>query len=128
MAIVQADTMQKYILDEKNKIGIEKLRVFAPLYKEEFHFIVRVDSNLTYFHQIKDIRIDIGKPNSGTEVSSQALYKEMFSDDNNITSFENQIKAYYSNKKFKDALERLRDGDTDVVAMVAGQPLQKKKE
>jgi len=121
MAIVQADAMQKYISDKKNRGFAKKLKVLAPLYKEEVHFLVREESNLTYFHQIKDLRIDIGKENSGTAVSSLSIYKEMFSDDNNIKSF--NMDAYYSNVRFKDALKRLKDGDTDVVVMVAGQPL-----
>ena len=88
MAIVQADALQKYISDKKNRGFAKRLKVLAPLYKEEVHFLVRKESNLTYFHQIKDLRIDIGKENSGTAVSSQAIYKEMFSDDNHIKSFD----------------------------------------
>ncbi|MEO1942185.1 MAG: TAXI family TRAP transporter solute-binding subunit [Campylobacterales bacterium] len=120
LAIVQADVMAyfKKLADAGNlkaKDIVEKLRVVKPLYLEEVHFIARKDSPLVYVQDIRDSKIEIGPPESGTALTTAILYRELFHRDLPVDQiFQDPLKK---------ALQKLREGKVDVVVVVGGQPL-----
>ena len=91
------------------------LRVVVPLYDEEVHFIARADAPLTYMHDIKDARINVGPPDSGTAEIVGSAYRRMFG---------KPLSAHQATYlPHEDALIKLvTDKTVDVVAMVAAQP------
>jgi len=119
LAIVQSDVFAKFkeMADSGNykaKDIVRKLRVIKPLYYEEAHFIVRADSSANNIQDIKNLRINIGPSGSGTSMTTNNIYKEMF--DQGIPT-ENLFTYGY-----KEALQRLLRNDLDVVVYVSGQP------
>jgi uncharacterized protein len=117
-AIVQSDVFQAFLDQaaggnaEANNI-IRPLRVIMPLYNEEVYFIVRIDSNLNYIHEIKGARINVGELGSGTALTTTTLYRLMFNEpiaEANARLLSNE-----------DALVKLiTDKSLDVVAVIAG--------
>ncbi len=122
MVIVQADVLQEYIVDKRANHKIKNFKVLALLHKEEFHLIVRADSNLTSFDQIieEGVRVDVGKKKSGPHTSSKFLVKEMFSS----KFMDVDIKEEDKNTTLRDVLTKLKNNETDVVVVIAGQPLK----
>jgi len=122
-AIVQSDVLEYY--KAKAKKGdryatdlISPLRVVLPLYKEEVHLLVRADSEMEYFHDIKGKKIALGSATGGSAMTGIALYNYMFGED--IPS----QNAYFSS--FDEALRALAiDKTADVWIMVVGQPATK---
>lgn len=122
-AIVQSDVLEYY--KGKAKKGdkqaadlISPLRVVLPLYKEEVHLLVRADSDMEYFHDIKGKRIALGSATGGSAMTGIALYNYMFSEDISPQS------AYFSS--FDEALRAVAiDKTADVWIMVVGQPATK---
>jgi TRAP transporter TAXI family solute receptor len=122
-AIVQSDVLEYY--KGKAKKGdryatdlISPLRVVLPLYKEEVHLLVRADSEMEYFHDIKGKKIALGSATGGSAMTGIALYNYMFGED--IPS----QNAYFSS--FDEALRALAiDKTADVWIMVVGQPATK---
>jgi TRAP transporter TAXI family solute receptor len=119
-ALVQSDVYQAF-LDQAaagNKEAgqmIKPLRVILPLYNEEIYFVTRADSPLTYIHEIKDKKINVGPVGSGTALSSITLYRLMFGQ-----SIPDGNASYMSNE---EALAKvISDKSLDVVVIVAGQP------
>lgn len=119
-AIVQSDVYQAFLDQaaagnaEASKI-IQPLRVVMPLYNEEIYFIVRVDSELNYVHEIKDAKINAGELGSGTALTTSTLYRLVFND-----SLPESKATFFNNE---DALVKLiTDKSIDVVAVIAGQP------
>jgi TRAP transporter TAXI family solute receptor len=120
LALVQSDVYQAF-MDEAEAGSaeaadlIKPLRVILPLYDEEIYFVTRADSPLTYIHEIKDKRINIGPVGSGTALSATTLYRQMFGAPINARNA-----SFLSNE---DALLKLAtDRSIDVVVVVAGQP------
>ncbi len=114
-AIVQSDVLEHFRENAKNGNAkatdlIRLLRVLLPLYKEEVHMLVRADSDMEYFHDIKDksIAFVIG----GSAMTGLALYQKMFGED--------PLVKLLSSKQALRAL--IQDKTVDVVIMVAGQP------
>jgi TRAP-type uncharacterized transport system substrate-binding protein len=94
---------------------IKPLRVILPLYNEEIYFVARADSPLTYIHEIKDKKLNVGPVGSGTALSATTLYRLMFGQ-----SVPDANASYLSNE---EALSKLiSDTSLDVVVIVAGQP------
>jgi uncharacterized protein len=119
-ALVQSDVYQAF-LDQAaagNKDAgqvIRPLRVILPLYNEEIYFVTRADSTLSYIHEIKDKKINVGPVGSGTALSATTLYRLMFGQ-----SITDANASYMSNE---EALAKLiSDKSLDVVVIVAGQP------
>ena len=117
-AIVQNDVLQelKKFASEGNQKAInlvDKLRVLAPLYDEEIHIISKKNSGISTFGDLRGKRISIGKKKSGTAMTSQLLYKEMFGEQlHNFTT-----------QSFDQALLSLERDTVDAIIKVAGQPV-----
>jgi TRAP transporter TAXI family solute receptor len=83
LAIVQSDVLEFY--KAKAEAGsaiaekmIKPLRVVMPLYNEEVHFLVRSNSNINSFSDLKGKKIALGKPGGGSAITGKGLYKYMF--------------------------------------------------
>lgn len=118
LAIVQSDVFQKFKdlakTNELAKTVIKKLRVVKPLYFEEVHFIARKDLNIESVQGIKDLRINIGPKGSGTSMTTNNIYKELF----NVSIPQENLFTF----GYKEALRKLLKEDLDIVVYVAGQP------
>lgn len=120
LALVQSDVYQAYL--DQAAAGniaagkmIAPLRVVLPLYDEELYFVTRADSPLTYIHELKNKKINVGPVGSGTALSATTLYRLMFS-----MPLPEANASYLSNE---DALLKLTsDQSLDAVIVVAGQP------
>jgi TRAP-type uncharacterized transport system substrate-binding protein len=91
------------------------LRVVVPLHSEEIHFIARADAPFAFVHELRNAKINVGPPGSGTAETVAAVYRRMFDRplDQRQASF----------LPHEDALVKLvTDKSIDVVAIVAGQP------
>jgi TRAP transporter TAXI family solute receptor len=120
LALVQSDVYQAFV---DQAVGgnaaagrlITPLRVVLPLYNEEIYFVTRADSPLTYIHELKDKKINVGPVGSGTALSATTLYRLMFG-----SALPEANASYLSNE---DALLKLTgDKSLDAVIVVAGQP------
>jgi len=119
-ALVQSDVYQAF-LDQASAGNadagaiIKPLRVIMPLYNEEIYFIARADAPLSWVHEIKDARINVGPIRSGTAMSATTIYRQMFGAPPSDAKI-----SFLSNE---DALVKLvGDKSVDVVVVVAGQP------
>ncbi|RDJ99929.1 TAXI family TRAP transporter solute-binding subunit [Paraburkholderia lacunae] len=119
LALVQSDVYQAYI-DMANAgnadagTAIRPLRLIMPLYDEEINVVVRSDSPLKTFAEIKDKSISIGLIGSGTAQSATTLYHLMFGQ-----AIPEQNVQHLSNE---DALAALIARKVDVAIIVVGQP------
>lgn len=120
LALLQADLAQIYLLAaEQGNAGaaawLAPLRVVAPLYSEELHFVVRSDSPFETVADIRGARIDVGPVNGGTALSVATLYRLLF----DAAVPPDQL----SRLGPKQALAKLlTDRSIDVVALLADQP------
>jgi TRAP-type uncharacterized transport system substrate-binding protein len=57
---------------------VDDLRVIAPLYTEEIYILVRRDSPLTYIHDIRNARMNLGPAGSTRDVTAARLYERIF--------------------------------------------------
>ena len=119
-AIVQNDVLQELQRrakqgEKKSKKLVNSLRVIKPLYDEEIHILAKADSNISTFADLKGMRIAIGKPKSGTAMTSLLLYKELFGE--KLTN--------YKAESFNDSLKKLTRGGIDAIIKVAGQPVSR---
>lgn len=120
LALVQSDVYQAFVDQAVNGNAaagrmISPLRVVLPLYNEEIYFVTRADSPLTYIHELKDKKINVGPVGSGTALSATTLYRLMFG-----AALPEANASYLSNE---DALLKLTsDKSLDAVIIVAGQP------
>ena len=117
-AIVQNDVLQELKKaadagDSSAKNLVDNLRVLSALYNEEIHIISKVGSGIKTYGDLKGKTISIGKPKSGTAMTSLLLYKELFG---------KRLKKYKL-QSFNDALSALNRGEVDVIIKVGGQPL-----
>jgi len=127
-AIVQNDVLQELKRrasqgEEKSKKLVNSLRVIKPLYNEEIHILTRKDTSIKNFGDLKGKKIFIGKPKSGTAMTSLLLYKELFGEKlkNYVTGT-----AEKNDKKgdfFKRTLMQLSHKKIDAIIQVAGQPV-----
>lgn len=119
LALVQSDVYQAYI-DMANAgnadagTAIRPLRLIMPLYDEEINVVVRADSPMKTFADIKDKSISVGLLGSGTAQSATTLYHLMFGQ-----SIPEQNVQHLSNE---DALAALIVKKVDVAIIVVGQP------
>ncbi|MFL9892051.1 hypothetical protein SAMN02787142_4722 [Burkholderia sp. WP9] len=119
LALVQSDVYQAYI-DMANAgnadagTAIRPLRLIMPLYDEEINVVVRADSPLKTFADIKDKSISVGLIGSGTAQSATTLYHLMFGQ-----AIPEQNIQHLSNE---DALAALIVKKVDVAIIVVGQP------
>ena len=119
LALVQSDVYQAYI-DMANAgnadagTAIRPLRLIMPLYDEEINVVVRADSPMKTFADIKDKSISVGLIGSGTAQSATTLYHLMFGQ-----AIPEQNIQHLSNE---DALAALIVKKVDVAIIVVGQP------
>ncbi|MGF6574390.1 hypothetical protein SAMN05443245_4157 [Paraburkholderia fungorum] len=119
LALVQSDVYQAY-LDMANAgnadagTAIRPLRLIMPLYDEEINVVVRADSPMKTFADIKDKTISVGLIGSGTAQSATTLYHLMFGQ-----AIPEQNIVHLSNE---DALAALIVKKIDVAIIVVGQP------
>ena len=120
LAIVQYDVVQALV--EQAAKGnaaaarlVKPLRVVMPLYTQEIYLIVRSDSPLKSFNEIKGRKINVGVQGSGSALTIASLYERMFK-----TPIAAANIQYLSDDRALAALTV--DRSVDVVAVVAGQP------
>jgi uncharacterized protein len=119
-AIVQADVYQAFLDRAAGGSAeaatiIKPLRVIAPLYNTEIHYIVRADSPMNYLHDIKDARINGGILGSGAALITHTLYRMMFGG-----PIPEAQASFLSNNEA--LLKLIGDKSVDVVVVAAGQP------
>lgn len=120
LALLQADVAQLYLLtaqggNREAAAWLAPLRVVAPLYNEELHFIVRSDSAFESVQDIRDARINVGPTAGGTALSVATLYRLLFDTPPAADKL--------SRLGHEQALAKLlTDRSIDVVAMLADQP------
>lgn len=121
LALVQADVYRAYtnLMNSGNAAAgklVQPLRVVLPLYDEEIHVVVKVDSPLVSLSDIRGKRINIGPVGSGTAMTATTLYQTLFGEpipDELISTDTNEV-----------ALGKLaNDSGPEVVIAVSGQPV-----
>jgi len=108
----------------KNAKNNKDIRVIKPLYSEEIHILVRRDSSIKSFFDLKDKKIFAGKPKSGSLMTITFLHKKLFG-----TKLKNYKIALpkKSDKKgnlFNRALKKLSHREIDAIIQVGGQPIK----
>jgi hypothetical protein len=119
--LVQNDVLEAFANDaingqELQSRIIKNISVIKPLLKEEIHILVKADSNLSYFRDIKNKKIAIGSENSGNAITSFSIYEKLF-------HIPLKKKKYY--QSFSNALDDLRHKQVDAIIVVGGEPLLK---
>jgi uncharacterized protein len=119
-AIVQADVYQAFLDRAAGGSAeaatiIKPLRVIAPLYNTEIHYIVRADSPMNNLHDIKDARINGGILGSGAALITHTMYRMMFGG-----PIPEAQASFLSNNEA--LLKLIGDKSVDVVVVAAGQP------
>lgn len=121
LAVVQADIGQLYLNaalggNREAASWLTPLRVVAPLYREDLHFIVRSDSPFEALQDIRHARINVGPVAGGAAMSVATLYRLLFNaapPPENLSRFGNE-----------EALAKLlTDRSIDVVAVLGEQPV-----
>lgn len=92
---------------------IRSLRVIASLYPEALHIVVRKDSGIKTVGDLRDKRVCVGEPDSGTLVHARAVLHA-------YGLGRSTVKESYL--KPLAAADALRDGKIDAFFFVAGEP------
>jgi len=120
LALVQADVGQLYLNvalggNRDAAAWLAPLRVVAPLYGEELHFIVRSDSPYESLQDMREAYINVGPVAGGTAMSVATLYRLLFG--------EAPAPEKLTRLGHEEALAKmLTDRSIDVVAVLADQP------
>jgi TRAP transporter TAXI family solute receptor len=88
------------------------IAILAQLYHEELHIIVRKDSTISGFSQLKNRRISSGEKGSGSYVSGAYLYEWYFKEKMKNPSY----------TKLTTAIDKLKKGEIDAIISVVGSP------
>lgn len=108
LGIVQSDVL-KYIKREKLYPGIERrLRYVTKLYNEEFHLVARDD--ITSIDQLAGKKVNFGGDGGGTHMTASTIFNGL-DIDVEPTDYDQAL-----------AMEKLKAGEIDAVAYVAGKP------
>ena len=97
--------------------GAPPLRVIGPLFSEQIQVIVRTDAPWDYVHQIKSLRLNVGRADGSRGRTARTLYRELF-------GF--PLPAWATNELDEAAaLQKLmqRNGPVDAVIVVSESPL-----
>jgi len=127
-ALLQEDVL-KFFIKEANKYGkisskniLNNISLLKPILKEEIHILVREDSNMSYFRDLKGKEVAIGKEKSGNAITATTLY-------NNLFPKETFNKHYSSN--LQKSLSELKDDNSDIhidaIIVVGGVPFNNLK-
>ena len=113
------------LIEEKIDIGLAQMdvlqinkpinrhiAVLAQIYHEELHIIVRKNSKIKGFSDLKGKRISSGEAKSGSSITGNYIYEEYFQE-KMINPNETQL---------SEALDNLRDKDIDAIITVVGSP------
>jgi hypothetical protein len=114
LALVQSDTIDfAYHAKEAFKERLTKMNAMAVLYPEIVQIVVRRDSNISSFGNLKGVKIGVGAPGSGTEANFRQLLEAhgMKKED---------VKAQYLS--FAESAEQFKDRHIDAFIVVAGIP------
>jgi uncharacterized protein len=114
LAIVQSDTIDfAYHGKEAFKEKLPNLTAIAVLYPEIIQLVVRGDSTINSFADLKGMKIGVGAPGSGTEANFRQLMDVygLKKDD---------VKAQYLS--FAESAEQFKDKHIDAFIVVAGIP------
>lgn len=118
MALLSADTAHAYLMAAASNPDAQQLlapvRVIAPLHREVLYFIVRGDASFESIQEIRDARINVGPPRSGSALSISTFYQSLFD-----APIRDDKLSFLSHE---EALAKLiTDHSVDVVALVADQ-------
>jgi hypothetical protein len=97
--------------------GAPPVRVIAPLFSEHIQVIVRTDAPWDYVHQIKSLRLNVGRADGARGRTARTLYRELFG---------YPLPAWATNELDEQAaLQKLmqRNGPIDAVIVVSESPL-----
>jgi TRAP transporter TAXI family solute receptor len=114
LALVQSDTIDfAYHAKETFKERLTKMNALAVLYPEIVQIVVRKDSNISSFGDLKGVKTGVGAPGSGTEANFRQLLEAhgMKKED---------VKAQYLS--FAESAEQFKDRHIDAFIVVAGIP------
>ena len=97
--------------------GAAPVRLIAPLFSEQIQVIVRTDAPWDYVHQIKSLRLSVGRADSARGRTARTLYRELFGFPLPVWATNELDEA--------GALQRLmqRNGPIDAVIVVSESPL-----
>jgi len=132
-AIVQSDVLDelkrlsKEAKGEKREIArklVKDIRVIKPLFNEEIHILVRKDSGIDSFSDLKDKKIFAGKPRSGTLMTTMLLYKKLFGKRLKNYVVATEQKGDKKGNLFKRMLKKLSHREIDAIIQVTGQPAE----
>lgn len=114
LAIVQSDTIDfAFNAKEAFKEKLTKMAVLAVLYPEVIQVVVRGDTKIDSFDDLKGMKIGVGAPGSGTEANFRQL-----SDGYGLKK--EDVKAQYLS--FSESAEQFKDKHIDAFIVVAGIP------
>ena len=114
LAIVQSDTIDfAFNAKEAFKEKLTKMSVLAVLYPEVIQVVVRGDSKIDSFDDLKGMKVGVGAPGSGTEANFRQL-----SDGYGLKK--EDTKAQYLS--FSESAEQFKDKHIDAFIVTAGIP------
>ena len=114
LAMVQSDTIDfAFNAKENFKEKLTKMSVLAVLYPEVIQVIVRGDSKIDSFDDLKGMKIGVGAPGSGTEANFRQL-----ADGYGLKK--DDVKAQYLS--FSESAEQFKDKHIDAFIVTAGIP------
>jgi TRAP transporter TAXI family solute receptor len=114
LALVQSDTIDfAYNAKEAFKEKLTKMRAIAVLYPEVIQIVVRGDSKINSFADLKGAKIGVGAPGSGTEANFR-----QFLDVYGMSK--EDVRAQYLS--FAESAEQFKDKHIDAFIVVAGIP------
>jgi len=114
LAIVQSDTIDfAFNAKEAFKEKLTKMAVLAVLYPEVIQVVVRGDSKIDSFADLKGKKVGVGAPGSGTEANFRQL-----SDGYGLKK--EDVKAQYLS--FSESAEQFKDKHIDAFVVTAGIP------
>lgn len=114
LAIVQSDTIDfAFNAKEAFKEKLTKMSVLGVLYPEVIQVVVRGDSKIDSFDDLKGMKIGVGAPGSGTEANFRQL-----SDGYGLKK--EDTKAQYLS--FSESAEQFKDKHIDAFVVTAGIP------
>lgn len=114
LALVQSDTIDfAFNAKEAFKERLTKMNAIAVLYPEVIQIVVRGDTKIKSFADLKGVKMGVGAPGSGTEANFRQLLEVygMKKDD---------VKAQYLS--FAESAEQFKDKHIDAFIVTAGIP------
>ncbi len=114
LALVQSDTLDfAFNAKEAFKEKLTKMNAIAVLYPEVIQIVVRGDSKINSFTNLKGVKVGVGAPGSGTEANFRQLLDVYGMKKENV-------KAQYLS--FAESAEQFKDKHIDAFIVTAGIP------